>query len=79
MDKYERIEAISANLKNSEEFESSESLQLQLQEVQDMLSPTERENVKSIHAKLDQLGMASGQVNETLFVMKIYLFYSKLQ
>ena len=38
MDKYERIEAISANLKNSEEFESSESLQLQLQEVQDMVS-----------------------------------------
>ena len=37
MDKYERIEAISANLKNSEEFESSESLQLQLQEVQDMI------------------------------------------
>ena len=43
MDKYERIEAISANLKNSEEFESSESLQLQLQEVQDMVSLKKRE------------------------------------
>ena len=43
MDKYERIEAISANLKHSEEFETSESLQLQLQEVQDMVSLKKRQ------------------------------------
>ena len=38
LDKHERIESISANLKNSEEFENSEELQLQWQEVQDMVS-----------------------------------------
>ena len=38
LDKHERIESISANLKNSEEFDNSEELQLQWQEVQDMVS-----------------------------------------
>ena len=38
LDKHERIESIAANLKSSSDFESSEDLQLQLQEVQDMVS-----------------------------------------
>jgi DNA-directed RNA polymerase III subunit RPC3 len=37
LDKYERIESITANLKASEDLEGSEELQLQLQEVQDMV------------------------------------------
>ena len=37
LDKHEHIESISANIKNSEEFETSEELQLQLQEIQDMV------------------------------------------
>ena len=38
LDKYERIESIAANLKASPDFEESEDLQLQFQEVQDMVS-----------------------------------------
>ncbi len=37
LDRHERIEAISANLKTSPDFEESEELQLQLQEVEDMV------------------------------------------
>lgn len=77
LEKHERIESIAANLKSAPELEESEELQLQLQEVQDMLSPAEREDVKSIHARLDQLGRASGQIDETLFVMNTYLYYTK--
>ena len=38
LEKHERIESIAANLKSAPELEESEELQLQLQEVQDMVS-----------------------------------------
>ena len=126
LEKHERIESIVANLKSSPEFDTSEELQLQCQEVQDMvrlfltifisilddftnvsifsklryfyyvskvydflriiiailndisllqISPTERDHLKSTHARLDQLGRATGQIDETLFVIKTYLYY----
>merc|ERR1719266_1481083 len=77
LEKHERVESIATNLKSAPDFEESEDLQLQLQEVQDMLSPTEKENVKTIHARLDQLGRATGQIDETLFVMNTYLYYTR--
>ncbi len=35
----------------------------------------ERDTVSKVHAHLDQLTRAAGQVDETLFVMNTYLFY----
>ena len=43
LEKHERIESIVANLKSSPEFDSSEELQLQCQEIQDMVIITQTE------------------------------------
>ena len=39
------------------------------------LSPVERENVKKINSRLDQLNRAAAQVDETLFVMNMFIYY----
>ena len=76
LEKQEKIESIAVNLKTSAEIETSEELQLQLQEVEDMLSPVERETAKRIHERMDQLGRASTQIDDTLFVMNMFLRYN---
>jgi len=80
LDKQEKIESICNNLKasaaNSTAPESKEELQIQLQEINDMLSPAERESAKRVHERMDQLGRAVSQIDETLLVMLLYLRYS---
>jgi len=69
MDKYERIESIAASLKASGGTEE------QLEEVEEMMTPPEKEAVKKIQLKLDKLNKAQSQADETLFVLRLYLFY----
>ena len=97
LDKQEKIESICNNLKTSGEIEDSEELQLQLQEINDMvstslptdvcrptfnwrfilqLSPAEKDTAKRIHERMDQIGRAVGQIDETLLVMLLYLRYN---
>lgn len=76
LDKQEKIESIAVNLKASGELEESDELQLQLQEIQDMLSPVERETAKRIHERMDQLGRAATQIDDTLFVMNMFLRFN---
>ncbi len=40
------------------------------------LSPVERETAKRIHERMDQLGRASNQIDDTLFVMNMFLRYN---
>ena len=62
LDKQEKIETICNNLKAQQEEEeegggdeNKEELQLQLQEINEMLSPVERDTAKRIHERMDQL------------------------
>merc|ERR1719154_630676 len=72
LDKHERIESIAASLRASGGTEE------QLEEVDEMMTPPEKEAVKKIHQKLDKLSKAQAQADETLFVLKLYLkFKSK--
>ena len=41
------------------------------------MSQAEKDHVKQIHANLDQLTLATSQIDETLFVMNTYLQYTK--
>ena len=40
-----------------------------------MMTPPEKEAVKKIQLKLDKLNKAQSQADETLFVLRLYLFY----
>ena len=61
LDKQEKIETICNNLKAQQEEEegggdeNKEELQIQLQEINEMLSPVERDTAKRIHERMDQL------------------------
>ena len=59
LDKQEEIETICNNLKAQQEEEggdeNKEELQIQLQEINEMLSPVERDTAKRIHERMDQL------------------------
>ena len=62
LDKQEKIETICNNLKAQQEQEeegggdeNKEELQIQLQEINEMLSPVERDTAKRIHERMDQL------------------------
>ena len=78
LDKQEKIESICDSLKarQEEESENAEELQIQLQEINEMLSPTERASAKRIHERMDQLSRAVGQIDDTLLVMLLYLRYA---
>eukprot|EP00096_Caligus_rogercresseyi_P002720 TRINITY_DN14979_c0_g1_i1.p2 TRINITY_DN14979_c0_g1~~TRINITY_DN14979_c0_g1_i1.p2 ORF type:complete len:207 (-),score=37.14 TRINITY_DN14979_c0_g1_i1:14-634(-) len=74
LDKQERMDSIIDNLKASKEL-GEEELKNQIAEVYEMLSPAETETAKKIHTVLDKLTLATGQVDETLFLMDAYLFF----
>ena len=59
LDKQEKIETICNNLKAQQEEEeggdeNKEELQIQLQEINEMLSPVERDAAKRIHERMSQ-------------------------
>ncbi|XP_040566282.1 DNA-directed RNA polymerase III subunit RPC3 [Lepeophtheirus salmonis] len=74
LDKQERMDTIIENLKNSKEL-NEEELKYQITEVYEMLSPAERDSAKKIHNVLDKLTLATGQIDETLFLIDMYLFF----
>jgi len=79
LDKQEKIDSICNNLKAQQEeggAENAEELQIQLQEINDMLSPVERDSAKRIHERMDQLCRAMGQIDDTLLVLILYLRYA---
>ena len=75
LDKQDRIESLTANLRTSGEIENEDQLQEQLEEIQNMMSPPERDHVAFVHRCLDKLGRAVGQVDETLLVLTLFLQY----
>ena len=73
LEKQERIETIADNIKRSADPSDKAALEEQLQEVQEMLSPPETAQVRFVHACLDKLRRASAQVDDTVFILDMYL------
>ena len=78
LEKQDRIESIATNMKTSGEFENEEDLQSQLEELQEMLSPAEQEQVKSVHKAIDKIVTSIPQVMETQFVLATFLYFCNL-
>merc|ERR1712059_201187 len=67
LDKQERIESIAASLR------AGGGMEEQLDEVDEMMTPPEKEAVARAHQQLDKLTRAQLQADETLFMLETFL------
>jgi len=67
LEKHARIETL------AEELLNNGGTQEQLEEVEEMMSPPEREAVSKVHQQLQKLANARIQVEETLFIIETYV------
>jgi len=72
LEKKERMECIRSSLKETGGTEE------QLEEVEDMMSPFEKESEKKVAKRLYKLEQAAFQTDETLFTLELYLTYKTM-
>jgi len=70
LDKHERIESIAASLRETGGTEE------QLEEVEEMMTPPEKEAVRKIQLKLDSLSKAQMQADDTLLLFQQFLHFT---
>ncbi|XP_064609814.1 DNA-directed RNA polymerase III subunit RPC3-like [Liolophura sinensis] len=72
LDKQQRVEAIAASLEQSEADPS------QKEEIEEMISPPERAQIAKVKTMINKLDQAELQLDETIFVIQMYLHYLTL-
>jgi len=69
LEKRRELDCMMARLREEEATEE------QLQEVEELMAVSEREEVGRVHRRLEQLAMARIQAGETMFIMETFLYY----
>jgi len=69
LEKRRELDCMVARLREEEATEE------QLQEVEELMGVSEREEVGRVHRRLEQLALARIQAGETMFIMETFLYY----
>ncbi|CAH1796174.1 unnamed protein product [Owenia fusiformis] len=69
LDKQQKVEAISASLTGADEEQRAE--------IEDTITPPEREQIDKVKNMTKKLEMSELQVDETIFILQMYLLYAK--